>query len=137
MLSREEGGKIADGLPPAKNLVSVDASNEEIAGIVDGAIPPATKKATSFLVNAFTEICQETGLAVDVNTGSVMNMNNALHNFYTGVPNKSGEIHRRSSYLAPVELLGYTKDLHLRGPLNVFKLTLHAGGAAKHLLVRA
>lgn len=75
---------MAEGPPPlpAKKPYFIDTSSHEIVDIVNGAIPPATKKAILFWVNVFLEFCQETGLAINFSMWSMTNLNNALCNLY-------------------------------------------------------
>lgn len=107
--------------PLPKKPRFAEASENDIAQVLEDAVPKSTKKATSFWVNVFSSFLAESGLRLDLQTCSGTELNDVLGRFYLSLRNKEGGIYKKSSYLAARAAIGRYVTSDLKRPFNVFQ----------------
>ena len=107
--------------PPAKKPRFAEASEKDVAQVVEDAVPTATKKATSFWLDVFSSFIAESGIHLDLKTCSATELNGVLGRFYVSLRNKEGGMYMKNSYLAARAAIGRHVTVNLKRPFNVFQ----------------
>ena len=96
-------------------------TKDELASLVEGAVPKSTKAAAEFWGRVFEDFCKEKRLALDLKTCAVSDMNDVLCQFYKCLRTKAGCFYEKVSCSSARASLGRYVTVDLKRSFSIFQ----------------